>query len=391
MQAKVNISASILHWVMRTTQLDTLPPQIVEYLTKWIKGEKEPTFNQVERVSQATGIPLGYFFLQTPPQEDIPLMEYRTINSISFDRPSRNLIETIHDMEMVQDWTREHIIAEGVPGPTCVGIFKREQNPIHCAELVRRVLGINEDWFVSCKTTDDSYRFIRNAISSAGVLVMMSGIVGNNTRRPLEIEEFRAFVMIDDYAPLIFINTNDSGNGRLFSLLHEFAHVCVGESDFYNDRNGGASGIRPVEVLCNAVAAEILVPQTMFLQQWNEYVNNNTERETIEILAKHFKCGITVIARKALDNGMIKSDLYHEMATLAIKRYVDKKRRDKENGVSGGDYYRTAATRIDKRFFQMLNNSVAEGKTQYTDAFRLTNTNRSSFAKLAESQIGGVQ
>ena len=143
--------------------------------------------------------------------------------------------------------------------------------------------------------------------------------------------------------------------------------------------------------MCNAVAAEILVPQTMFLQQWNEYVNNNTERETIEILAKHFKCGITVIARKALDNGMIKSDLYHEMATLAIKRYVDKKRHDKENGVSGGDYYRTAATRIDKRFFQMLNNSVAEGKTQYTDAFRLTNTNRSSFAKLAESQIGGVQ
>ena len=63
MQAKVNISAAVLHWVMRTIQLDTLPPQIVEYLSKWVNGEKEPTFNQIEKVSNATGIPLGYFFL----------------------------------------------------------------------------------------------------------------------------------------------------------------------------------------------------------------------------------------------------------------------------------------------------------------------------------------
>ena len=69
MQAKVNISTAILQWISRTVQLDTLPPQISEYLTKWTNGEKEPTFNQVEKVSRATGIPLGYFFLQTPPQD----------------------------------------------------------------------------------------------------------------------------------------------------------------------------------------------------------------------------------------------------------------------------------------------------------------------------------
>ena len=59
MQAKVNISTAILQWISRTVQLDTLPPQISEYLTKWTNGEKEPTFNQVEKVSRATGIPLS--------------------------------------------------------------------------------------------------------------------------------------------------------------------------------------------------------------------------------------------------------------------------------------------------------------------------------------------
>ena len=391
MQAKINISTAILQWVLRTIQPETLPPQISEYLTKWLEGEKEPTFNQVEKVSQATGIPLGYFFLQIPPHEDVPLMEYRTVNSISFEKPSRNLIETIHDMEMVQDWTREHMISESLSPVACVGIFKGNRDSAVCADIIRNVLGIKIDWFFSCRTVDESYRYIRNAISATGVLVMMNGIVGNNTHRPLEIEEFRAFVLIDDYAPLVFVNTNDSGNGRLFSLLHEFAHICIGENDFFNDRHSTAASVKPEEALCNAVAAEILVPNNLFLQQWDEYIKNNTEKATIEILAKYFKCGMTVIARRALDNRKISGDLYHEVAAIAIKRYNDKRQRDKENGTSGGDYYRTAASRIDRRFFQMLANSVAEGRTQYTDAFRLTNTNRSTFARLAENQIGGVQ
>ena len=390
MQVKVNISAAVLQWVMQTIQLDSLPPKIVEYLSKWIKGEKEPTFNQIETVSNATGIPLGYFFLQQPPQESIPLMEYRTVKSVAFDEPSRNLIETIHDMEMVQDWTREHMKAENMPTPDCVGMFRHEKSFTKCATIIRKLLGLTEDWFLNSKTVDDSFRFIRNAISSIGVLVMMNGIVGNNTHRVLDIEEFRAFAMIDEYAPLIFVNTNDSGNGRLFSLLHEFAHICIGESDFFNDRNNAATPVRPVEVLCNAIAAEILVPQKIFLKEWREFISIYSEKETIEVLAKYFKCGITVIARKALDNKKISSDLYYEMAALAIKRYSDKRRRDKERGVGGGDYYRTAATRIDKRFFLMLTNSVEEGKTLYTDAFRLTNTNRTTFAKLAHSQMGGV-
>lgn len=387
MEVRVTISDAILQWILRTIQLDTLPPTISKYLTKLINGEQMPTFNQVQEISQATRIPLGYFFLQEPPKESIPLMGYRTVESVSFDRPSRNLIDTIHDMEMVQAWTREHMIIEGIDMPACVGIFKGNNDYFACAEIVRNVLNIREDWFVVCKNAYDSYRFMRNAISNAGVLVMMNGIVGSNTHRPLEIEEFRAFAMIDEYAPLIFINASDSINGRLFSLLHEFAHVCVGENDLFNDRKSEATSVRPIEVLCNAVTAEILVPKSLFLSMWDEHILDYTEKETIEILAKHFKCGTTVIARKALDNRKISRGLYHEMADLAIIKYKEKGKPDKP----GGDHYKTAASRIDRRFFQMLMDSVADGRTQYTDAFRLTNTNNYTFDGVAAKLIGGVQ
>ena len=69
MQSSVNISSEVLDWVIAHAQMNSLSPQIVGYLNLWVSGEKKPTFNQIEKVSKATGIPLGYFFLEYPPRK----------------------------------------------------------------------------------------------------------------------------------------------------------------------------------------------------------------------------------------------------------------------------------------------------------------------------------
>lgn len=385
MQVNVNISTDILNWIMAHIQLGNLPDQIVQYLRQWSNGEKLPTYNQIEKTSKATGIPLGYFFLQKPPTEDLSLMDYRTVDSLSFENPSRNLIDTIHDMEQIQSWTREHLLSESTQQLSFVGSFKSQTNPRTFASDIRELLKLDKEWYLQSKNADDSFRRIRSCISDIGVIVMMSGIVGNNTHRALEISEFRAFAVVDEYAPLIFINSNDSVNGKTFSLLHEFAHVCIGENSFFNDRHNTGTKVNKTETLCNAVAAEILVPQTVFLQKWHTAMKNADLEQAIFLLSKYFKCGITVIARKAFDNDLIDYQLYEKMAQLAVSQYNESRKKKKE---SGGDYYRTAASRIDQRFFSMLLSSVAEGKTLYSDAFRLTNTNRSTFATLSE-KVGG--
>ena len=386
MQATVNVSKEILEWVMACVRLDILPTQIANYLSSWLSGEKTPTYNQIEKVSKATGIPLGYFFLQTPPVEDVSLLNYRTVDSISLSNPSRNLMDTIHDMEQVQDWMHQYQLSVGEGKLPFVGAMNEDSAISSFVSMVRRTLGLNEDWFRLCKDAEDAFRKIRQAISEAGVVIMMNGIVGNNTHRPLEISEFRAFAIVDEYAPLIFINSNDSINGRLFSLLHEFAHICLGMNSFFNDRHSDGNAVSKTEKLCNGVAAEILVPQQLFLNEWTNSVQNMDAEHTIDVLAKVFRCGSTVIARRALDSGLIDKKLYQKIAKLAIDRYNEKKKKKKEN--PGGDFYRTAASRIDQRFFKLLRGSVVEGKTLYSDAFRLTNTNRSTYAALSE-QIGG--
>ena len=389
MHTDVIVSPAILDWVTDHARMDSLPSQIIEYLEQWRSGKKNPTFNQLEKVSSATRIPLGYFFLQTPPQEDISIVDYRTIDSIELENPSRELIDTIHDMEQIQEWMHNHLVSEGASTLSFVGKMRNETDVLKFAAYIRELLGIGVEWYKNIRTAEDAFNSIRTAISSAGIIVMMSGIVGNNTHRPLDIHEFRAFSVVDEYAPLIFINANDSTNGKLFSLLHELAHICIGENSLYNDRYSTGVKVKKAETVCNAVAAEVLVPHNVFIRTWEAEAKTHENTDTIAGLARFFKCGITVIARKAYDNGLIDYNLYREIAEKAVHLYEESRRRKKEQGESGGDYYRTAASRIDKRFFGMLLGSVREGKTLYTDAFRLTNTNRSTFGTLAENAGGG--
>lgn len=285
-------------------------------------------------------------------------------------------------MELVQEWTREHLLSEGMTRLPFIGNLKAEKSPVRFAERMRELLNFRVDWYKDAYQISDSFRLFRKRISDIGVLVMMNGVVGNNTHRALKINEFRAFAMVDNYAPLIFINAADSYSGRIFSLLHEFAHILIGENSLYNDRFGGSRTSKNTEVICNAVAAEMLVPQSIFLTEWERATQEMDSEKAIQTLAREFRCGRTVIARRALDNGKIDSTIYQRIREFALRQYTDNQKG------SGGSYYLTAQSRIDQRFFRMLSASVGEGKTLYSDAFRLTNTNRSTFTTLLQQTEG---
>lgn len=393
MQTKIEVSTQILDWIIKSIPLETVPDKVLSSIQKWRSGDSQPTFNQLEKVSKALGIPFGYFFLQTPPNEDLSIVEYRTIDSIALTKPSRNLIDTLHDMEQIQDWMHNYLLSIESDKLKFVGALKNETSSIDIAKYIRQLLGIKTDWFKSTKTFDESFSLLRHAMSNAGVIVMMSGIVENNTHRPLQIDEFRAFALVNEYAPLIFINSNDSINGKVFSLIHEFVHICIGENSLFNDRYSTGQKVDKTEVICNAVAAEILVPIDLFTKEWfKEWFSESDGDDTavrISSLAKAFKCGDTVIARRALDKQLITHEQYEAISKESVKRYKEYMQRKKERKEGGGDFYRTVASRIDKRFLRMLLSSVQEGTTMYTDAFRLTNTNRSTFTSLAE-KVGGA-
>ena len=375
----IEVSKNILNWISQSLQLsdDSLCT-----LAQWESGEKKPTFNQLEKFSKKIRIPIGYFFLNTPPTESLEILEFRTIDSVSVQSPSRELKDTVRQMENIQEWMKDYIKTSRGNKLSFVGSLNKNDSVQNIANNVRSVLSLPINWFEKSQNIISSFKTIKTAISSMGIIVMMNGIVGANTRRKLNVEEFRAFALVDDFVPLIFINSSDSKSAMLFSLLHEFVHIGIGESSFFNAGYCNTNYINPNEIFCNAVAAEVLVPISTFQSKWSEKNNDIDILDKINNLASYYKCSQVVIARRALDNQLISIDDYNVVVNQA------KQGNKKKLQSGGGDYYKTNATRIDHKFLLSLDASLREGKTLFTDAFRLTNTNRSTFETLVREIRG---
>lgn len=380
---RININPVIYDWILQNIDMDEQRADIREEFLFWKSGEKKPTFNQLEKFSRATNIPFGYFFLSTPPNEKMDLLEYRTIDSLKLVKPSRNLVDTVYEMQDIQDWMREYIENSDYTELQYVGSLKEVDDLYTIITKVRSDLELDKDWFCESSGARESFKILRDRLGNIGTLVMMNGVVGSNTHRTLDINEFRAFTLIDNYAPLIFINANDSHNGRLFSLVHEMTHIWLGENSFYNDYPKNINGVNKLETLCNAVAAEILVPLDLFNEKWSENRIDDVQ-EKVSDISRYFNCGTTVIARRALDQGAIDKAAYYEIVNIAINEY----RVQRSGSGAGGNFYNTIKTRIDSRFLYALNKNIHEGKTSFTEAYRLTNTNRKTFPELVRRAAG---
>jgi Zn-dependent peptidase ImmA (M78 family) len=381
---KVQIAPSVLDWIGNVASLEGVNDKLLSHFYKWKAEEEQPTYARIETLSNKIHIPLGYFFLKTPPRENLSILKFRTVNSTAAQNPSRALIDTCYRMTAIQNWMRDYLIDQGNEQLSFAGSCAKEKQIKKIVTFIRKIIALEEDWYLQSADTANSFNLLRKRFENTGILILKNGIVGQNTRRPLDAGEFRAFTLFDEYAPLIFINSRDSASGQLFSLVHEIAHIWLGLSSFYNDNSNFPVNVNPLETLCNAVAAELLVPLQFFIEKW-EQSGQFSVHDRIDRLAKYFKCGGSVIARRALDNNYINASVYHKIAAQLLSLY--KKNKVKQRG---GNYYDTAKSRFGGPLIIALDNSVKEGKTPYTEAFRLTGTNRITFANLV-SEIRGQE
>lgn len=196
----INVNPSVWEWVRSTARLSG---DLCDKLNQWQNGEKAPTFNQLEDFSCKTRIPFGYFLMSAPPEEKCAILEYRTVDSQAVTSPSRDLIDVVHRMEDIQEWIREYRVSEGFDGLAFVGSLDKTMAAGSVANRIRSVLSLGFEWYRHVDDARESFNLIRERISSSGVTVMMDGTVSGNTHRPMNIDEFRAFAIVDGYAPLI--------------------------------------------------------------------------------------------------------------------------------------------------------------------------------------------
>jgi Zn-dependent peptidase ImmA (M78 family) len=270
-------------------------------------------------------------------------------------------------MQRRQDWMHDFLIEEGADPLPFIGSIGIESNVIGAAAIIRGYLGLKEDWAQQYTWWKEALFALREAVDETGIIFAKNGVVGNNPHRKLDVYEFRGFVLIDKYAPLIFVNGRDSEGAQMFTIAHELAHVWLGESSLFN-----LVDMLPfdneIEKFCNRVAAEFLVPETKMREQWTEVQRDSNP---FKKLSKNFKVSTLVVARRALDLKFIN---YNQFIEFYVK-YRDEQeelRLKKKDKKSGGDFYNNQNVRVGKSFASAVIRAAKEGRLLYRDAFRLT-------------------
>jgi len=376
---RVEVSPRMLEWARARSGIGAADwDRRFPRYESWLIGATTPTFKQLEAFADKTHTPFGFLLLDEPPVETVPIADFRTVR----DQPAgtgltANLLDVIYACERRQEWYRENQLLEGEEPLAFVGTASVGDGVEHAAEQLRAVLDWTAEHRTDSPTPDSMLTALRERAESAGVLVMVSGIVGSNTHRKLDPQEFRGFVLADSLAPLVFVNGADAKAAQVFTLVHELAHLALGETGI-SDLEPESLRTSTVERWCNRVAAEFLVPMAEFRSRVDDTVDL---RSQLRPLAEHFRVSTQVILGQFREAALLSWEGY--LDELAIERQRAAASRTQRS--SGGNYYNTRPVQVSKRFASALIASAKEGRTPYTRAFRLLDLKKeATFDRLAE-------
>ena len=385
----VRIKPSMLSWARRRSgRGDAYIKKNFPELESWERGEALPSLGDLEEFAKATYTPIGYLFLDEPPEDRLPVSDFRTVGGTGVAAPSADLLDTIYMCQQRQAWYMEEARAAGEGPLGFVGSMSTADDVVSSAGRIRTALKFSVEQRKRMSGKDAARRQLVRDVETLGILVMVSGVVGNNTHRRLDVDEFRGFALADPWAPLVFVNGSDYESAKIFTLAHEVAHIWLGRSAVSNNSVADEPD-HAVERWCNAVAAEVLVPSEAIREEYNRTADLDRE---VDRLVRRFKVSRQVILRRIYDTGGLDrtafQEVYDKEVARAAEREKEKKKKIKDTGKGGGNYYNNILARASRKFTLALLASTMEGRTTPVTSRRLLDVWKASNIEELSHKLG---
>lgn len=376
-----SLNPEILQWAVSRSGLPL--EKIIKAFPKfeqWLDGTWTPTVKQVRNFAKKVHVSVSELYGSTLPDYALQIADFRTVNNELASNPSPELFDTIEAMINRQDWMRDFFIHQDYPILQFVGSYRgKPQNDKTVCDLAANlhdILGIDLDWAVSCPTFDDALRVLKGTVEAMGISVVINGVVGDNTRRPLNVDEFRGFALSDEIAPLVFLNGKDAKSAQIFTLVHELCHIAYAETGVSNAIENENPPLS-VERFCNAVAAEFLIPTIRIKETW--LTSTQDSFTILKTIARTFKTSFVTAALKAQEVGLIS----HEACAALIEKHDNDVPAKTKQG-SGGNYYNTKQYRLGAVFSDAIITAVRSDYISYRDAYDLAEMSAPSFKQYFE-------
>lgn len=362
---RLSVQPALIDWACERSGLDqgALEQKFAD-LPKWRSGEKDPTERQLRDFAKATFTPFGHFFGDSSPPDELPIGDFRVRGGSAPARPSPHLLDAIYLCQRQQAWYADHLIAIGEPELDWVGSERVGNDPSAAAHRFAELTNLGVETRADASSWEDALRDVRAHAEAAGVLVMVNGVVGNNTHRKLNPDEFSGFALSDPVAPLVFVNNADYKASQMFTFAHEFGHLLLGESGVSDDSVGIESAPRN-ETWCDHFAAELLVPADHLRREIS--VAGATLEDDLPRLARHYKVSRLVILRRLRTADLISSVKYQRLLEHERAGFEEWRSAQREQSSSGGNFYNTFFQRTGRSFAYAVVASTLEGQTGYKE------------------------
>lgn len=358
---RAHINPRLLVWARECCQMDIAYAASKlgmeqEKLEQWESGELRPTIRQLRNLAKAYRVNFGALFLPEPPETfKPPVKDYRLHHDavvrdidpeIAIDlRLHLNARETALELEsdLGEDAAQFNL--------TC----SLDESPGEVANRIRSALGVSFQVQKMFRDSRVSFNAWREAIANLGVLVVQSSKVS--------LSDMRGYSVFYEEMPLLVVNRKDAYSARTFTLVHELVHLLLRSSGLCD--LSADSGRRPqeqrVEVFCNAVASQALVPDSIFLS-YSEIREVGPESWTDQILApiaRDFGVSREVVLRKLLDHGLTTKNFYRENRERYAQEAIQSKKRQKSGFVPPAvDVVSVKGRQYVSLVFDALNSSV---------------------------------
>ena len=288
----------------------------IDKYQNWETGEQLPTINQAKKFAQKAKIPYAWLYLDTPPEKfKLPKnTDYRTFTNQALTDYSIELNYLLADVSMRRDAMIELYAEMDTPLPRFEEYIDADTaSDSSIAGTIRNLLGITYEKQRKFKNSNEAFNFYLETLSAIGILVFQTGKIDKSIMRGISV--------YDPIFPIIVVNRKDEYNARIFTLLHEFVHILTRTPGICDTFSVVHQSRFEIEIKCNRIAAEALVPQSLLLaeSEWNQIVKFGWDDVCIQRIAKNYSVSREVVIGRLLILGKITLDFYN----TKLSQYTD--------------------------------------------------------------------
>lgn len=349
-----------------------------ERLEQWEQGDAHPTVAQLRTAARVYKRPLAVFFLSEAPHDFDVLRDFRRLPDKKSSAWSPQLHTEFRRAREQRETTLELAQLTDQPIPSAPSIAHSIGEPEEFARMARGLLDVDLDDQFSWR---DKYRALAEwirAVEDVAVLVLQTGAVS--------LEEMRGFSIYANVLPAIVVNAKDSPRGRVFTVLHEFAHVLLNNGGLCDLSTDPRSEEGRIEIFCNRVAAAILLPEGAFSQE--EVVHQAPDsyegwsQEELRELADKYGVSQEVTLRRLLTLGKTSPAFYQMMRHQFLETYGQPK-----NTTGFAPYHRVRVRDLGKPYVRLVLEAYQRDEINASEVSDYLGVNLKHLPKITEEAL----